>query len=119
MAITVMPVLSLTSGINKSPQSLFYEEEVTFASLMLFPRVRLDPSTCHLGEAGSIRASSGQLGLELAKPGWLEAELETVQIVARSPVDWFCELESVGIQAYSGYLETLLLEAKFRAVAFV
>ena len=86
---------------------------------MLSPRVSLDPSTRHLGEAGSIHASSGPLGLELAKPGWLEAELERVQVFARGPGDWFCELESIGIQTYSGYLETMHLEAKFRTVAFV
>lgn len=86
---------------------------------MLAPRVSLDPSTRHLGQAGSIRASSEQLGLELAKPGWLEAELERAQVFARGPGDWFCELESAGIQTSSEYLETLRLEAKLRAVAFV
>lgn len=114
-----MPVLSLTSAYNKSLQSLFYKDEVTLASLMLCPQVSLDPSTLHLGMVGSIRASSEQLGLELAKPDWLEAELERVQVFARGPDDSFCELDSVGIQASSGYLETLRLEAKFRPVALV
>lgn len=86
---------------------------------MLSPRVSLDPSTRHLGQAGSMRASSEQLGLELAKPGWLEAELERVQVFARGPNAWFCELESVDIQTSPAYLETLPLEAEFRAVAFV
>jgi len=45
--------------------------------------------------------------LELAKPGWLEAELERVQGFARGPDDRVCELERVGIQTSCGYLETL------------
>lgn len=114
-----MPVLSLTSAYNKSLQSLFYREEVTLAPLMLSPRVSLDPSTRRSGEAGRICASSEQLGLQLAKPGGLEAELERVQVFARGPEDWFCELENIGIQTSSGGLETPCLEAKFRAMAFV
>lgn len=117
MAIAVMLVFSLTSACNKSLQSLFYKGEATLVSLMLSPQVSLNPSTHHLGKAGSLRASSGQLGLELMKPDWLEAELERVQVFARGPGNCFCELESTGIQAYSGYVETLCLEAKFRAVA--
>lgn len=41
-----------------------------------------------LRELGSIHASSG-LGLELAKPGWLEEELEKVQVIERGSSDWF------------------------------
>lgn len=41
-----------------------------------------------LRELGSIHGSSG-LGLELAKPGWLEEELEKVQVIERGSSDWF------------------------------
>lgn len=113
----MIPVFSLTSACNKSLQSLFYKEEVTLVSLILSPQDSLNPSTYHLGKAGSLHASSEQLGLELTKAGWLEAELERVQVFARGLDNCFCELESTAIQTYSGYLETLRLEAKFRAVA--
>lgn len=42
-----------------------------------------------LRELGSIHASSGQLGLELAKPGRLEEELEKVQVIEKGANDWF------------------------------
>lgn len=84
-------VLSHASAYNKSPQFLLCKEEATIASFMLFPWGSLDPFTHHLREVDSIHASSGHLGLELAKPSWLEEELEKIQVFARGPDDWFWE----------------------------